>query len=246
MKKLFFDIDLIYLKKVDSTNIYLSKITNNLKDWTIVWTNNQTDGKGNMGNTWISEKNKNLIFSIYLNPGIIIKDYFFLNIITSNAIHKILSLYCNNIWIKWPNDIILMDKKIGGILIENKIYKKNIIMTIIGIGINVNQTYFGNIFQASSINKLLGIKFNIQKLLINIIFFIQKEFIIYNKYGKEIIKNYYIKHLYKINEISTFKIYKSQYNGIIKNITEDGKLSILLEIEKKLNYFSNKEIKLKY
>lgn len=246
MKKLFFDIDLIFLKKIDSTNLFLSKKNNLLKDWTIVWTNNQTNGKGNIDNHWISEKNKNLIFSISLNPGIIIKDYFMLNIIISNAIHKTLSLYSNNIWIKWPNDIILMDKKICGILIKNKIYKKNIIMSIIGIGLNVNQTYFGNILKASSISNILGKTFNIKKLLINIIYFIQKEFIIYNKYGKKIIKNYYIKYLYKKNEKSIFKIKKFQYHGIIKNVTDDGRLLVSLEIENIPISFSTKEIELFY
>ena len=139
-----------------------------------------------------------------------------------------------------------MNKKICGILIENKIYKGNIISSIIGIGLNVNQTYFGDILKASSIGKILGINLNIKILLIDLIFFIQKEFIIFNKYGENIIINYYLKNLYKKNEKSIFKIGKFYYNGIIKNVTKHGKLVVLVENEKYVNLFSNKEIDLIY
>lgn len=246
MKNLFFDINLIYLKEIDSTNIYLSNFKKILKDWTIVWTNYQTDGKGNIDTTWNSEKNKNLIFSIGINPGLVIKDYFLLNIITSNAIHKLLSLYCKNIWIKWPNDIILMNKKICGILIENTIYKKNIIRSIIGVGLNVNQTSFNNLLQASSLNKILGIEYNIKELLMKMIYYLQQEFILYHKYGKQIIQNYYVNNLYKKNKISILKINKIQYNGIIQNITQDGKLLVKLDKWNIPIEFSNKEIELLY
>ncbi|WP_185873688.1 biotin--[acetyl-CoA-carboxylase] ligase [Blattabacterium cuenoti] len=251
MKKFIWPIYLILLKKVDSTNQYAKKnIIKYKKNWTIILSFNQKNGKGFRNNYWITEKGKNLTFSIILQSLILpIHKGYIINVIISNAIHKILLNYNKNFWIKWPNDIFFKKKKIGGILIENNIFYKKIHTFIIGIGLNVNQTDFDNKINASSLKKILKKQFNLKKLLNKIIFSIQKEYIFFKNYGEIFIRNYYINNLYLKDKISFFYIYSSNYkkkiiSGIIRNITKTGNIVIELYNNKKISFFSQKEIKL--
>ena len=89
-----------------------------------MWAKNQTDGRGQGKRKWISQPNKNLTFSIFLNEE---KQHFSshlcLNLITTLSLKKLLMKYrINNLFIKWPNDILSVNKKISGVLIEN-LYK---------------------------------------------------------------------------------------------------------------------------
>ncbi|WP_238784436.1 biotin--[acetyl-CoA-carboxylase] ligase [Blattabacterium cuenoti] len=219
MKKFIWKISTIFLKKIDSTNQYAKKNISKYPDWTIILTKNQTDGKGAGNNIWYSEKGKNLTFSIILKSiNLSVEKGYLINLFISNAIHKTLMTYSQSIWIKWPNDIILMDKKIAGILIENSLFCKKIYTSIIGIGVNVNQIQFDKKFnQASSLKKLFHKNFDIKKLFNDIVYSIQKEYLLlFNKkglfYGEKIIRKYYINHLYMKNKIGTFFI-KKKYNN---------------------------------
>ena len=97
-----------------------------------------------MGSEWVSEDNKNLTFSVFKRfERFSIDNQFCISMIVSLSIYEVLSaLRLSNINIKWPNDILSCDKKIGGVLIENKLKDKQIESSIIGIGLNVNQTNF--------------------------------------------------------------------------------------------------------
>lgn len=151
MKKFIWPINLIILKEINSTNQYARKYIHEKHNynWTIIWTLNQIKGIGMYQNLWHTEKKKNLTFSIILKPikTLCIKKIYITNVLISNAIHKTLSECCNQknkekIWIKWPNDIIINNKKVGGILIENNIFSQKIHTIIIGIGLNVYQEQF--------------------------------------------------------------------------------------------------------
>ncbi|WP_185851417.1 biotin--[acetyl-CoA-carboxylase] ligase [Blattabacterium cuenoti] len=267
MKKFIWNIYLIFLKEIDSTNQYAKKNISMFPNWTIVYAINQTHGKG-VGNTyWYVEKGKNLTFSIILKSiNLSIEKGYLINLLVSNAIHKTLinnTLYkiknpknyspsiipSSYIWIKWPNDIILINEKIGGILIENTIFYKKIHTSIIGIGLNVNQIQFDKKLKASSLKKIFHRDFNLKKLFYDIIYSIQKEYSLLTNspYGEKIIRNYYINHLYRKNKISFFYVKKTIIHGIIQNITKQGHLIIVI-IEnnkcKKLSFFSQKEIQL--
>ena len=104
----------------------------------------QSNGRGQRATKWESEKSKNLIISI-LKKDIRLKleNQFMLNIIVSLAVHKTLkALQIPNLSIKWPNDILSRQNKIGGILIDLVTKKNKIDHAIIGIGLNVNQIEF--------------------------------------------------------------------------------------------------------
>src|SRR5690606_11483476 len=151
---------IIKLDAIDSTNSYLRRLSmeETLEDYTVVMTKYQTQGKGQMGTIWHSEKSKNLMFSVFKDTSNLHIEYpFFISMATSLALLKTLRKFSTpKLSIKWPNDILSEDKKICGILIENVIKQNTLSNTIIGIGLNVNQTEFKNLLKASSLKLTTG------------------------------------------------------------------------------------------
>ena len=110
---------------------------------TVVYTDRQTAGRGQRGNSWESEPFKNVTMSILLRPkNVAPNQQFWLSEISALAVERVLSKYIGNVSIKWPNDIYYKDFKICGMLIEHSLSGGKINYTIPGIGINVNQRVF--------------------------------------------------------------------------------------------------------
>lgn len=110
---------------------------------TVVYTDRQTAGRGQRGNSWESEPFKNVIMSILLRPeNVAPNQQFWLSEISALAVERVLSKYIGNVSIKWPNDVYYKDFKICGMLIEHSLSGGKINYTIPGIGINVNQRVF--------------------------------------------------------------------------------------------------------
>ena len=133
------------VKELSSTNDYLSEICKQGKteEFYTVIAEKQTSGKGQRGNSWESEPGKNLTFSTVLYPTAIeANKQFHLSMLVSIAVIDALTDYTDGFSIKWPNDIYWHDKKICGILIENELEGKYLSQSIIGIGLNINQTIF--------------------------------------------------------------------------------------------------------
>ena len=136
---------LIHLDETDSTNRYLTQLCDRqqVAEYTTVCADYQTAGKGQRGNTWESERGKNLMFSLVLYPTFLQPQHqFILSQLTALAVRDTLTRWAGDIRIKWPNDIYWQEKKICGILIENELNAEGIARSIIGIGLNVNQTKF--------------------------------------------------------------------------------------------------------
>lgn len=143
MNKLSFP--LIHFQEIDSTNNYLSALCEEqeVADFTVVLAQFQSDGRGQRGNAWESAPQKNLTFSYLLHPDFIDASHqFLLSEMASLAVKDTLNLYTDDITIKWPNDIYWREKKIGGMLIENRLTGMRIDRSIHGIGININQEEF--------------------------------------------------------------------------------------------------------
>jgi BirA family biotin operon repressor/biotin-[acetyl-CoA-carboxylase] ligase len=145
----------IKLSATASTNDDLRNYVKNMrpKQLTAMWTTNQFNGKGQGGNTWHSTPNQNLTFSLYIpDLRLPIDQSFELNKWISVSIAKWLeSLNVPQVQIKWPNDILSCQKKIGGILVESSIKNNYVHPLAIGVGINVNQVHFANLPNATSI-----------------------------------------------------------------------------------------------
>ena len=152
-----------------STNNLLKELSvkEKLPEGYLVYTDFQTAGKGQPGNSWESENGKNLLFSILLYPhNIRVTEQFILSQITCLAIKKVLDKYSDEITVKWPNDIYWKDKKIGGILIENSLMRDKIDRCIVGIGLNVNQEKFtGNAPNPVSLKQITGKKTDREMIL---------------------------------------------------------------------------------
>ncbi len=240
---------IIKLDAIDSTNNYLRRLINveEVADYTIVLAKEQTQGRGQMGTVWNSEKGKNLTFSVFKDLSVHDIEFpFYISMAISLAIFKTFkTLNIPDLKIKWPNDILSADKKICGILIENVI-KNKLSSTIIGIGINVNQTLFINLPKVSSLKKITGVHYNLDEIL-QLIMRYTKEYSKLLQDGKyDIVKNEYEDNLFRKNKPSTFKDAEGVlFSGFIKGITKYGKLQVILEDEI-IKKYDLKEITLMY
>jgi BirA family biotin operon repressor/biotin-[acetyl-CoA-carboxylase] ligase len=241
---------IIKLNAIDSTNSYLRQLCNEkvIEDYTVVTANHQTQGRGQMGTIWDSEKGKNLMCSVFTNSvNIPIEQQFYISIATSLALIKTLQAFnVPKLNVKWPNDILAENKKICGILIENVIKHQEIEGTIIGIGLNVNQISFKNLPNASSMKELTGVVFNLDELLQAIVSNLKFYFnlLLKGKYSK--LKKEYERYLFRKGKPSTFKLETNQiFPGFIEGVNEQGKLIIRLE-DDVLKTFDLKEIQLLY
>ena len=162
----------------------------------------QTAGRGQAGNSWESEKGKNLLFSTLLRyPEVEAADQWRLSMLVAvavrEAIASILSPLASRlspITIKWPNDIYYNDQKLVGILIENTLSGRQIAYTIAGVGINVNQTqWLSNAPNPVSMKQITGEEYDVENLLNAFLEAIQR----WEKTSTEQLREEYIKHLYR-------------------------------------------------
>lgn len=240
---------IIKLNATDSTNSYLRRYLaeNKVEDYTIVVAKEQTQGRGQMGTVWASDACKNLTFSMFKDlSGHVVEFPYYISMAISLAILKALkSLNIPNLSIKWPNDILSADKKVCGILIENVI-KNKLESTIIGIGVNVNQTKFDGLPKATSLKNITGVHFDLDEVLFRIITY-TKEYSSLLQAGKyEAVKREYESNLFRKDKPSTFKDAEgSLFSGFVKGVTKYGKLMVILEDEI-LKKFDLKEITMLY
>ena len=241
---------LIKLNATDSTNDFLKQLATShiLENYTVVSTENQLKGRGHMGSIWTSELGKNLTFSIYLANSLKnIDSIYNLNVAVAIAILEVLKKQnIPELKVKWPNDIMSANKKVGGILIENAIKNSNEIQSIIGIGLNVNQQNYDGLPQATSLCLTTGQFFDCEELLTKIVE--QLEFnvglIIQNR--SEALWEKYHQFLYKKDIPSAFENKKGiQFMGIIKQVIANGQLEVILE-DDSLQLFNIKELKMLY
>ncbi len=153
---------------IDSTNDFLKSYiqTHRPENFFYVFAEEQTKGKGQRLNNWKSECCKNILISYFIKLNLPAEKHFLLNQKVSVALIKLLQKFnITDIKIKHPNDILAGNEKISGILIENAIYKNHIRHSIIGIGLNVNQTHFKNLPFATSMKKITGKNFDREKII---------------------------------------------------------------------------------
>ena len=226
---------IIKLNAIDSTNSFLKEMAQKmpLKNYTVVRASAQNKGKGQRGNQWVSEPNKNLLCSVYIAfDGFLVQDQVFLNYAISVAVLNVLRQYnLPKLQVKWPNDILSSNHKICGLLVENVIQKKTIASTVIGIGLNVNQEKFPkHLPNATSIKMKINKEVVIDDLLQEIIVALKTTISVLNSSKKEELKEMYLKTLYKKNIPSMFKDNNGVlFMGIIKGVSSEGKLQIQLE-----------------
>ena len=192
----------------------------------MVNTSYKKGGRGQRNNNWLSEKGKNLTFSFLLEPNIELSNQFLLHIITSISIFKtLLEINIKNISIKWPNDIYVNDKKIAGILIENLVYRKFIHKSVIGVGLNINQTNFGILNATSTINQTMK-KHNLDQILQIFKSIFNKEYLKLNSNKIHEEFDFYKKNLIGYQTEKKYEYNSAVIKGKIIDVLSDGILVI--------------------
>lgn len=223
----------INLFSVDSTNIFAKEYIKsvNTKKNICIRANNQTAGKGQTGSAWLSEPDKNLTFSLIIFPeNISPSNQFYISKAISCAIIRVFDDIDSNFQIKWPNDIYFKDKKIGGILIENAIAGQKIVNTVIGIGLNINQTQFNDILPNPTSLKLIKAKdFDIDDVLDKILFEFENMLntLYSNKF--ETFDLLYFNKLYRYNEFCLYKDKDGSFEAMILGTENSGRLVVTLK-----------------
>lgn len=244
---LFIGQNLVKLSEVDSTNTYLKDLVSKSKpliDGTVIMADRQFAGRGQKDNVWFSQDGQNLTCSIYLKSSFLaVNEQFFLNIAICLGITDcLITLLNNDCSIKWPNDLFYKNRKLGGILIENNIKGYQLKESIIGIGLNINQTDFGDLENnATSIAKILHQNYDITNLLIQICDSIEKRYLQLKSGQKTILAADYQKRLFLLNQLSRFEIKNKIIEGEIIGVSPEGYL--IMKIDGESHQFDLKEVK---
>ncbi len=238
---------IVKLDAINSTNTFLKDLmrTSVVENYTVVVTENQTNGKGQFDNTWSSEKGKNITISILCKfSNLNAQHSFYLNCAISLAIYTVVHNYIKKkLKIKWPNDILSSHKKLCGILIENTVSKGKIVNAIIGIGLNINQESFPETLpNAASLKMLTGNTYDKEMILNDLISAIQFQMHLIETEKFALLKSNYEQVLYRNGIPAMFKNERyGNFLGKILGITYQGKLVVELENET-LEKFDLKEI----
>lgn len=241
---------IIKLSAIDSTNSYLKELITKqtVENFTVVLAENQTNGRGQRGANWEVESGKNLTFSILIKDVLLsFEEVFNLNVVVAVSLFQTFSnLKIPNLSIKWANDILADKKKVCGILIENQLKSNSEILSVIGIGINVNQENFENLPQASSLKKISGQEWNKDEVLLTFLNQFQNNINLYKNEGAKYFWEVYHENLFKKNMPMAFEnAQNDKFMGIIKQVLPNGLLQIQLE-DDSLQLFDIKEVKMLY
>lgn len=239
------------LQTVHSTNSFLRELNGGDAsfDMELATTEFQTAGRGQKGNSWESEKSKNLLFSILLHPVYVqpskqfcISEAIALAVVKSLKEIVADELVAKDFSVKWPNDIYWKNKKIAGILIENELFGSAIRDCIVGVGININQQNFiSDAPNPVSLYNILGVNTNVEELLDTII----KQFVanvsMIENGQTALLHNEYMDSLFRRKGIYPYRDADSEFMATIKDVREDGRL-ILTDSDDKERIYEFKEV----
>lgn len=257
MNTLFVGKNLLELSEVDSTNAFASQLLPGKPvEGTVIMAAYQSAGKGQQTNTWLSEANANLTFSLILYPRFLRPDRAF-------SLNKVISLALKNglqellpdteVQIKWPNDILVQRKKIAGILIENHLNQHGIKASIIGIGLNVNQIKFPGELgsKATSLSLEAGRQFDLKSVFEKLMVHLEPLFLQLRTGNTNRIDYEYLQALYGYGEHIHVRILNPatvqdlpgkpiEKEVILVGVAPEGRLA--LQVSNQLHYFNHKEV----
>ena len=221
----------LYLESVDSTNKYAKENIKEIEDKTVVYSYNQTSGRGRFERKWNYTGENNIYASIVLKPFGEYRDvYSNLTQYLCLVLAEIFEEYNVVPKIKWPNDIRINGKKISGILAEGIVSNGNLEGLVIGFGVNLNcsEDVIKNINQpATSLNMETGMEIDKEIFLKKVL---EKFCLKYNRFIEEgflLIREDYKKRAEFLNKPITVKVFDSEISGIAKDITDNGALKIV-------------------
>lgn len=243
-KPLFLGKKILFLPQCHSTNEEMIGLVKKSQEpeGLVIFTDHQEKGRGQRGNAWVDEPGKNILMSILMKPASLSPTkQFLLNLITGLAAIDVLKEYLPNDHssLKWPNDIYMNEKKLGGILIESNLKGSKLEYAVVGMGLNVNQSGF-NMRSATSLFLESGTQFNRMELMECFVSNLEKWYLHLKSRKEQSILDAYLNKLMWKDELRIFGINGIEEQGIIRGIDEHGKLQV--EISDEMELFNIKEI----
>ncbi len=239
----------IQLDKLTSTNEFAIKLLKKvaLPDGTIIDTQHQTRGKGQLNARWIAEPHNNITSSIIIYPHFLPLDkiYYLNKAICVGVAWCIEEFVGRRVFIKWPNDVYVQNTKIAGLLIQNSIMGRSLQHSILGIGININQSTFPKSFSACSLKTILKENISRYEVMEKLLNYLQK---VYNElclHSFQQIDRWYHERLLGLNSDLLFQQLdtQKQFNGKIIMVDKLGKIHINVDgivkiyVSKEIEFF---------
>ena len=227
-----FPVPLVHINETNSTNNYLQALCarQQTEEFTTVVADFQTSGRGQRGNSWEAEPDKNLLFSFVIFPVFLeARQQFLISQIVSLAIKEELDTYTTDISIKWPNDIYWKDKKICGMLIENDLSGHTLYCSIIGIGINLNQAVFrGDAPNPVSLFQIIGKEVDREEVLDRFLSVFYRYYLSLLQEEYEDIRIRYQSALYRREGYHAYRDEAGEFEACIHDIESTGHLLLAL------------------
>ena len=222
-----------WLEEVDSTNNELLRHIGDADNLSVIAAVNQTAGRGQRGNRWLSAPGDNLTFSFILKPsGLPAREVMAITCLATLAVRDTLREAGVPAVVKWPNDIYVGNRKICGMLVENGLAGPDIAWSVVGIGINLNQTEFpGEVLNATSLRRLTGRTYEpvpfLEKLCRQLEAMLPE---LASQEGRNGLRAAYEQDLFRKDSPAPYRdlITGEEFTGLIRGITPEG----LLRVEK--------------
>lgn len=223
-----------WLEEADSTNNVLLRHIRDYDNLSVVAAVKQTAGRGQRGNRWVSAPGDNLTFSLLLKPeGLPAREMMALTCLATLAVRDVLRETGVPAVIKWPNDIYVGKRKICGMLVENGLEGGFIAWSVIGIGINLNQTEFpGELLNPTSVKRLTGRTYDPVSFLETICTGLEKRLPeLATSDGRKRLLDTYERDLFQKDSPASYRDPETgkTFTGIIRGITPEGLLRMEAE-----------------
>ncbi len=224
METLFIGKNPVFLPVTESTNSYAIEMLKNVNppEGTIIYTDHQTRGRGQRGTSWESEPGSNMMVSVILKPAFLsLKKQHFLYQVAALACYDTIAQLLDNsqfdIKIKWPNDILVNRRKIAGVLIENNLVNNDVIWSVVGVGINVNQTFFNNLEGATSLKLIADVSFDTRDVMLKFCYWLEKRYLSLMAGKFDLLGGEYLSNFFGIKNSVWFEL-----NGAVRRMFVEG------------------------
>lgn len=245
---LFIGQNYLAFPELDSTNQYALDLLSKIKpsEGTVISAAFQRQGRGQIGSGWHSAADQNLLFSCILYPNFLpLQLQFQLNQAVALAIcETVLHFVQAPVKIKWPNDIYIGRQKVAGILIQNALHGKEILNSVIGVGLNVLQQDFpADLPNPTALCHWTDQPLHLEAVLAVACAKLEKWYMHLKRHKSALIQEAYFEQMYRYAEQAYFqKAGEAEYFlGKIVGTTETGKL--MIESSTGLQIFAPKEVR---
>lgn len=250
MNTLFIGRKLIRLKSVGSTNNFAASLPlSDAPEGTVIWADEQFEGRGQLGRTWHAAAGMNLTFTLVLRPSFLHpSEIFYLNKCIALALKQALETFSSEakIEIKWPNDIFANGRKLSGILTENVVRGGQIVSYLAGIGININQVEFpSSAGNPISLAELTGHPLDLEVVLTHLCSFLEANYLKLRNQGKDSIQATYREALRGWNQVVEGKQNQQINRFILRDVDAQGRI-LLEDATGEIQAFSHGALDLSY